>query len=86
LLFQVSFDLMNVQSIVIPMTNAYTQRQANDVSEVLNSIVREGWTFASLSTAFVHEGEESRDRFLASGQQTAVRGRLVGTYVFSRQG
>jgi hypothetical protein len=68
------------------MDNAYTRRNAHDVSEVLNLIVREGWAFASVSTAFVHEGEESRDRFLVSGQHTAVCGRLVGTYVFTRRG
>jgi hypothetical protein len=33
----------------------------------------------------VNEGEESRDRFLASGQHVAVRGRIVGTYVCTRR-
>jgi hypothetical protein len=84
-LFQVSFDLENIQSHVVAMTNAYTSRHATDVSEVLNSIVAEGWNFHTLSTTFVNEGEESRDRFLASGQHVAVRGRIVGTYVFTRR-
>jgi hypothetical protein len=86
LLFQVSFDLEDVKSVIVPMDNAYTRRKAHDVSDVLNSLVREGWDLMTTSTAFVHEGEESRDKFLASGQHTAIRGRLVGTYVFTRRG
>jgi hypothetical protein len=84
-LFQVTFDLEDIKSHVIAMTNAYTSRHANDVSEIINSIVAEGWNFHTLSTTFVNEGEESRDRFLASGQHVAVRGRIVGTYVFTRR-
>lgn len=85
-LFQVSFDVENIQSHVVAMVNAYTTRAANDVSEVLNAITAEGWNFCSLSTTFINEGEESRDRFLASGQHVAVRGRVLGTYVFTRKG
>lgn len=84
-LFQVSFDIEKVKANIAVMMSAYTTRSANDVSEVLNSIVAEGWDFSTLSTAFVSEGEESRDKFLASGQQVAIRGRLVGTYVFTRK-
>jgi hypothetical protein len=84
-LFQVSIDLEKVTSHVVAMSNAYTGRHARDVSDVINSIAAEGWAFHTLSTTFVNEGEESRDRFLATGQQTAVRGRVVGTYVFTRR-
>jgi hypothetical protein len=84
-LFQVSFDLENIQSHVVAMANAYTTRQPRDVSDIVNAIAGEGWNFHTLSTTFVNEGEESRDRFLASGQHVAVRGRVVGTYVFTRR-
>jgi hypothetical protein len=84
-LFQVSFDIQNVKASVVAMTNAYTTRTARDPSDILNSIAAEGWDLHTCSTAFVNEGEESRDRFMASGQQVAVRGRLVGTYVFTRR-
>ena len=83
-LFQVSISLEDIESNVVAMSNAFTTRRANDVSEVINSILAEGWDFHTLSTTFVNEGEESRDRFLASGQHVAVRGRIVGTYVFTR--
>ena len=84
-LFQASFDLENVKAVVVAMTDAYTARSGHDVSDVLNSIAAEGWDLHSFSTAFVNEGEVSRDKFMSSGQQVAVRGRLVGTYVFSRK-
>jgi hypothetical protein len=84
-LFQVSFDLENIAAMVVPMNNAFTTRTASDVSDVLNSIVAEGWDLHGFSTTFVNEGEVSRDKFLASGQHVAVRGRIVGTYVFARR-
>jgi hypothetical protein len=83
-LFQIGFDLEDIAAMVVPMNNAFTTRVATDVSDVLNSIVAEGWDLHSFSTTFVNEGEESRDKFLASGQHVAVRGRVVGTYVFAR--
>ena len=78
-LFQISLDVETIKSHVVAMENAYTTRHATDVSEILNAVVAEGWALHSLSTTFVNEGEESRDRFLASGQQVPVRGRIVGT-------
>lgn len=85
-LFQVSFDVQDIKSNVVPMMGAYTMRSASDVSEVLNSISVEGWDLHCMSTTFVNEGEESRDKFMSSGQNVAVRGRIVGTYVFLRRG
>jgi hypothetical protein len=84
-LFQVSFELESIGAAVRAMEGAYTRRSTNDPSRILNGIAAEGWTFQSLSTAFVSEGEVSRDKFMSSGQQVAVRGRLVGTYVFTRR-
>lgn len=83
-IFQVSFNLQDVGARIAVMENALTTRKAHDVSDVLNSILAEGWELHSFSTTFVNEGEESRDKFMASGQQVAVRGHLVGTYVFTR--
>jgi hypothetical protein len=85
-LLQISLDLEDVKSHVIAMDSAWSTRHANDVSEILNAICAEGWDLHSFSTSFVHMGEVSRDRFLASGQEVAVKGRLVGTYVFARKG
>ena len=84
-LLQISMDLEDVRARVIALEGAHTERTTMDVTETLNVIVAEGWDFCSLSTAFVHEGEQSRDKFLSTEQQVAVRGRLVGTYVFTRR-
>jgi len=36
------------------------------------------------SFIFVVEGEQSRDKFMASGQNVAVKGQTVGYYLFRR--
>ena len=85
LLFQVSLDIEDIGVLMRPMVSADTDRRSTDVSATLNAILAEGWSFHSFSTTFVNEGEVSRDRLLATDQQVAVRGRIVGTYVFTRK-
>jgi len=34
---------------------------------------------------FVEQGQQSRDKFLASGQNVAIKGTTVGYYLFSRR-
>jgi hypothetical protein len=36
------------------------------------------------SYVFVQTGEDSRDKFMASGQRTAIKGKIVGVYLFRR--
>jgi hypothetical protein len=36
----------------------------------------------SSAAVFIETGQSSRDRFLASGQQTVVNGEVVGIYLF----
>jgi hypothetical protein len=50
----------------------------------MNSIAREGWRLVNGSFVFHETGSESRDKFLASGQHVAVRGAVVGYYLFAR--
>jgi hypothetical protein len=84
-MLQLSLDIEDISARVVAMENAYTERKVADVSETLNSVGCEGWNFHSFSTTFVNEGEISRDKFLSTGQQVVVRGRIVGTYVFTRR-
>jgi hypothetical protein len=84
LLYQASFNLLSQQHMVIPMVNAYTLTKSADPTAILNAICREGWELHSSGFAFLSEGEESRDKFLASGQHVAVRGKMMGYYVFKR--
>lgn len=93
LLFQFSADLSDYEGSVVTMASlssalpgAYNSRRDHLPSDTLNAVCNEGWDLHSFSTAFVQTGEESRDKFLASGQHTAITGKLVGTYVFTKAG
>lgn len=49
---------------------------------VLAAIEGVGWKLEHVGHVFVVTGESSRDKFMASGQQTAVSGETVGIYLF----
>lgn len=55
-----------------------------DLSEEVNEIIAEGWELTNTTVTFRPEKERSRDRFLASGQQTSISGARMATYVFTR--
>ena len=83
--FQYSLDVLSTHAIVLPMVGAYTgPRSTADPSEILNSVCGEGWELVNGSFVFLELGSESRDKFLASGQQVAVKGSIVGYYLFKR--
>jgi hypothetical protein len=83
--FQYEIDLQNVQATVVPMMTATAKRtRTNDASEILSAVCDEGWELVNGSFVFVQTGSESRDKFMASGQQVAVRGTTVGYYLFKR--
>ena len=50
----------------------------------LNAVCDEGWELVNGSFVFVETGQTSRNRALASGQQVAVAGTVVGYYLFKR--
>jgi|SRR5581483_6588663 len=50
----------------------------------LNAVCDEGWELLNGSFVFVETGQVSRERALASGQQVAVSGSVVGYYLFKR--
>jgi hypothetical protein len=52
--------------------------------DVLSVIESEGWELAFVDHVFVMTGEDSRDKFMASGQRTSVRGKIIGIYLFRR--
>ena len=83
-IFQFELDVRDAQTFTIPMWKTGAVTRAVDASAVLNSIAREGWTLVNGSFVFHETGSESRDKFMASGQHTAVRGTVVGYYLFER--
>jgi hypothetical protein len=82
--FQFSMDVKDTKPIVVAMVGATTATTASDPSVILNSIVGEGWELVNGSFVFHELGSESRDKFLASGQNVAVRGTIIGCYLFRR--
>jgi hypothetical protein len=83
--FQYSIDVYKTQAVVVAMVGAYTRPTATtDPSAILNSVCNEGWEVVNGSFVFLELGSESRDKFMASGQQVAVKGTIIGYYLFKR--
>jgi len=83
-LFQYSMDVMSQQAIIVAMIGSATAKRSTDPSEILNGVCREGWELVNGSFTFVEEGQQSRDKFMASGQNVAIKGTTVGYYLFRR--
>ncbi len=82
--FQYSHDVMSQEAFTIPMVGAYKSQKTKDPSAILNSVCNEGWELVAGSFVFVQRGQESRDKFMASGQQVSIDGTTVGYYLFKR--
>lgn len=82
--FQFSIDVMNQKAIIVAMVGGTTSQRTSDPVEVLNSVCREGWDLVNGSFVFVEQGQESRDKFMSSGQNVAIKGEVVGYYLFKR--
>jgi hypothetical protein len=66
------------------MQGSTTSSKTGDPTAILNSVCREGWEIVSADFPFVMTGQQSRDKFLSSGQNVAVAGTVLGYYVFKR--
>jgi hypothetical protein len=82
--FQASFDVMSQQAVIVAMVGSTTTKKANDPTAILNAICREGWELLNGSFVFIEEGQQSRDKFMSSGQNVAIAGTVFGYYVFKR--
>jgi hypothetical protein len=82
--FQYSIDLMNQQAIIVAMVGSTTSSRSVDPSAVLNAVCREGWELVTADFPFVMTGQQSRDKFMSSGQNIAVGGTVMGYYLFKR--
>ena len=83
-IFQYAFDVVSHKAIVVAMVGSTQTKKTNEPGAVLNSVCHEGWELVSGSFVFVHEGSQSRDKFMSSGQNVAVKGTTVGYYLFRR--
>jgi hypothetical protein len=82
--FQCAFNVMSQHAVIVAMVGSRTTKHTNDPTAILNSVCREGWELVTGSFVFVQEGQQSRDKFMASGQNVAVKGITMGYYLFKR--
>jgi hypothetical protein len=75
---------MSQSAVVVAMMGSTTTKKTSDPTAILNSVCREGWELLTGSFVFVHEGSQSRDKFMSSGQNVAVKGTTMGYYLFRR--
>jgi hypothetical protein len=57
---------------------------ADTPQNALGLIEAAGWRLQHASWVFVETGQDSRDKFLMSGQSVVVNGQVVGVYLFRR--
>ncbi|MBZ3903298.1 MULTISPECIES: hypothetical protein [Streptomyces] len=53
-------------------------------SDLLSRIEDVGWRLHTAQYLYVQLGEESRDKWMSSGQRVAIKGKIVGMYLFGR--
>ncbi len=60
------------------------QRQQASHIDALSEIEAVGWRLEHVSPVYVMTGQISRDKFLSSGQEVGVMGKVLGIYLFRR--
>jgi hypothetical protein len=75
---------MSQEAVIVAMVGSRTTKKTSDPTAILNSVCREGWELVTGSFVFVEEGSQSRDKFMSSGQNVAVKGRTMGYYLSER--
>ncbi|MFD9451543.1 hypothetical protein ACFWBC_00275 [Streptomyces sp. NPDC059985] len=53
-------------------------------SDLLSRIEDEGWSLHTAQYVYVQLGAESREKWFSSGERVAVKGKIVGMYLFRR--
>lgn len=84
-IFQLAMPLRSQKAVIVPMAGGTSVGAEKDWSAELNEVAREGWDLVNGSAVFVQTGQESRDKFMASGQNVAISGQVVGYYLFRRR-
>ena len=82
--FQYAHNVMSQKAVVVKIVGARSPPSTADPSVILYSVCNEGWELVNGSFVFVETGQQSRDKFMASGQNVAVSGATVGYYLFKR--
>jgi hypothetical protein len=83
-LFQYEHAVTSQQAVIVAMVGSSVKATSSDPSDILNAVCREGWELVNGSFVFVEQGQQSRDKFMSSGQNVAIKGDTVGYYLFRR--
>lgn len=59
-------------------------RQKLTRTDLLGQIEEAGWRLEHANWVYIQTGQNSRDKFLASGQHVVVTGEVLGIYLFRR--
>ena len=80
--FEIELEIGSSKRSVSFGSGDFGKHKKSDFSGLLSQIEDAGWTLEHVGYYFMITGETSRDKFLASGQNTAVNGKTMGVYLF----
>lgn len=82
-IFQIDVPLSRTTGETVAMIGAYAHStETVNYASIIQSIEGEGWRLEHAGYIYRVTGSVSRDKFMASGQQEAVSGEIVGIYIF----
>lgn len=82
-IFQVDVPISYTVGRTVAMLGAYaSSTNTLDQANTIETIEAEGWKLEHVGYIYRITGSVSRDRFMASGQQEAMHGEIVGIYLF----
>lgn len=80
--FEIELEIGSSTRSVSFGTADFGKHNKSDFTGLLSQIEEVGWRLEHVGYYFMITGETSRDKFLASGQNTAVNGKTMGVYLF----
>jgi hypothetical protein len=80
--FEIELEIGSSKRSVSFGTADFGKNKKSDYTGLLSQIEEIGWHLEHVGYYFMITGETSRDKFLASGQNTAVNGKTMGVYLF----
>jgi hypothetical protein len=80
--FEIELEIGSSRRQVSFGSSDFGDHKKKDFTGLLSQIESLGWKLEHVGYYFMITGETSRDKFLASGQNTAVNGKTMGVYLF----
>jgi hypothetical protein len=80
--FELELEIGSSNRSVSFGTADFGKHKKSDFTGLLSQIEDIGWNLQHVGYYFMTTGETSRDKFLASGQNVAVKGKTMGVYLF----